>query len=83
LTSGGDLPTPPYGHPSEEGTLHAIPMEKATDVHVSWLDFAFRSKSPNPLKKGALKVPLFKGDLGGFTPTSPFSEMSAFLERLA
>jgi hypothetical protein len=58
-------------------------MEKATDVHVSRLDFAFRSKSPNPLKKGAFKVPLFKGDLGGFTPTLLFPEMSTFQEKLA
>jgi hypothetical protein len=31
---------------------------------------------PNPLKKGAkirILVPLFKGDLGGFTPISPIS----------
>jgi hypothetical protein len=39
-------------------------------VHTSLLDFVLRSKSPNPLEKLALKVPLFKGDLGGFTPIS-------------
>ena len=26
------------------------------------IDFVLRSQSPNPLKKGALEVPLFKGD---------------------
>jgi hypothetical protein len=40
---------------------------KSYGVHINLLDFVSRSKSPNPLEKGALKVPLEKGDLGGFS----------------
>ena len=38
-------------------------------LHASMVDFVSRVESPQPpLERGALKVPLSKGDLGGFRP---------------
>jgi hypothetical protein len=45
-----------------------LPLESYR-VYTSPFELIRRSKSPNPLEKGAkirILVPLFKGDLGGF-----------------
>jgi hypothetical protein len=66
---------PRLRHPSEEGIFN--PSLKGYRVYTSRFELMRRSKSPNPLGKGAkirILVPLFKGDLGGFLGFSLFSK---------